>query len=201
MTRPSRAGAHPTLRRCSVRRAVPHGPGAYRYIAGMDDITALILEDHHRFRVGFARLDDAKSPAELAAVWQPLALHLDIHAEAEEQILYPHLLRDAGGDEAEDETKDAIGDHNKIRDGIAEAGRHPVGSDAWWKGVWQARTENSEHLAEEEDEVLPDFRKHATVELRYELGARWLTFFGEHPQGRGLSFDDKDPATYVAENS
>lgn len=167
----------------------------------MDDITALILEDHHRFRVGFARLDDARTAEELSAIWRPLALHLDIHADAEEEILYPHLLTDAGGDEAEEETDDAIRDHNKIRDGIEEANRHPVGSDEWWHGVWKARTENSEHLREEEDEVLPDFRKHASLDLRRELGARWLTFFGEHPEGQGLSFADKDPAEYIEENS
>ncbi len=172
-----------------------------RTVLGMDDITALILDDHHRFRVGFARLDDAKTTEELSAIWEPLALHLDIHADAEEEILYPHLLTDAGGDDAAAETDDAIRDHNKIRDGIEDARKHPVGSDGWWKGVWTARTENSEHLAEEEDEVLPDFRKHAPIELRYELGARWLTFFGEHPQGRGLDFSDKDPKKYIAENS
>src|SRR5690349_11456904 len=167
----------------------------------MDEITALIMADHHTFRVGFARLDDARGVEQLRAIWEPLALHLDIHADAEEEILYPHLLTDSGGDEAEEETDDAIKDHNKIRDGIEEAGKHPVGSDAWWTGVWQARTENSEHLAEEEDEVLPDFRKHASWELRIELGARWLRFFGEHPQGKGLSFADKDPAKYIEENS
>ena len=167
----------------------------------MDDITALILEDHHRFRVGFARLDDAQSTAELEAIWTPLALYLEIHADAEEEILYPHLLGGAGGEEAEEETEDVIRDHNKIRDGIAAAAREPVGSEAWWKGVWRTRTENSDHLREEEDEVLPDFRKHAGMELRYELGARWLTFFGEHPQGKGLSFADKDPDKYIEQNS
>lgn len=167
----------------------------------MDDITALILDDHHSFRVGFARLDDAQTPEQLSAIWEPLALHLDIHADAEEEILYPHLLTDAGGDDAEDETDDAIGDHNKIRDGIEEAKAHPVGSDEWWAGVWKARKENSEHLAEEEDEVLPDFRKHATLELRHELAMKWLTFYGEHPEGKGLDFRDKDPKKYIAENS
>jgi hypothetical protein len=167
----------------------------------MDDITSLILDDHHSFRVGFARLDDANTPEELRAIWEPLALHLDIHADAEEEILYPHLLTDAGGDEAEDETDDAIRDHNKIRDGIEEARAHPVGSDEWWAGVWKARKENSEHLAEEEDEVLPDFRKHATLELRHELAMKWLTFYGEHPEGKGLDFGDKDPKKYIADNS
>jgi Hemerythrin HHE cation binding domain len=166
----------------------------------MDDITALILDDHHAFRVGFARLDDAKTDEELRAIWEPLALHLDIHADAEEEILYPHLLTDAGGDEAAEETDDAIRDHNKIRDGIEAANAHPVGTTQWWDGVWRARTENSDHLREEEDEVLPDFRKHASAELRRELAVRWLAFFAEHPQGKGLDFRDKDPKKYIADH-
>jgi hypothetical protein len=166
----------------------------------VDDITALILEDHATFRRGFARLDDAKGQAQQAAIWEPLALHLEIHAEAEERILYPHLLR-KGGEDADEETEDAIRDHNKIRDAIAESRRHEVGSKPWWDAVWQARRENSEHLAEEEDEGLPDFRAHATDELRAELATQWLTFFGEHPNGRGLRFQDKDPEQYLEENS
>jgi hypothetical protein len=164
----------------------------------MEDITALILEDHAAFRRGFARLDDAQTVDELRAVWEPLAQHLKLHAEAEEAILYPSLLKRGQG--GEEETDDAIRDHNKIRDAIAEAGRHPVGSDEWWLAVWRARTENSEHLAEEEDEGLPDFRRHASRELRLDLGARWLVFYGEHPAGQGLTVTDKDPGTYVREN-
>lgn len=165
----------------------------------MDDITALILDDHAAFRRGFARLDDARGEEQLTAVWEALALHLEIHAEAEERILYPQLLKRS--DDAEEETDDAIRDHNKIRDAIEAASAQKVGSDGWWKAVWEARTENSEHLAEEEDEVLPDFRKHADMELRISLGAQWLTFYGEHPSGKGLTFHDKDPARYIRENS
>jgi hypothetical protein len=168
------------------------------YGADMDDITALILDDHHAFRVGFARLDDASGTDELRAVWEPLSLHLEIHAEAEERILYPHLLK--SGENAEDETDDAIRDHNKIRDAIAEANRHPVGSDEWWAGVWNTRRENSAHLAEEEDEALPDFRTHASPLLRTDLGAKWITFYGEHPSGQGLQFRDKDPHRYIEEH-
>lgn len=132
----------------------------------------------------------------MRAVWEPLALHLEIHAEAEERILYPHLLR-RGGEDAEAESLDAIRDHNKIRDAIDESRRHDIGSDEWWSAVWEARRENTEHLGEEEDEGLPDFRKHASIELRAELGAQWLAFYREHPAGKGLMFRDKDPERYV----
>jgi hypothetical protein len=169
-------------------------------MADMDDVTALILDDHAAFRRGFARLDDARGEEQLRAVWEPLALHLEIHADAEETILYPHLLKRGEAGEAREETEDAIRDHNKIRDAIAAAQRRTVGSDEWWYAVWQARKENSEHLAEEEDEALPDFRRHVSLALRAELGAKWLAFYAEHPSGKGLSFQDKDPQRYLAEN-
>ncbi len=165
----------------------------------MDDITALIQDDHEAFRRAFARLDDARGPDELRAIWEPLALHLDIHAEAEEAVFYPQLLR--RGDDAEAETDDAIRDHNKLRDAIVEAGRHEVGSDEWWAAVWECRRENTHHLGEEEDDVLPDFRRNATIELRDQLATEWLAFYAEHPSGRGLSFRDKDPERYIEQHT
>jgi hypothetical protein len=166
----------------------------------MDDITALILDDHAAFRRGFARLDDAANPDEMRAFWEPLALHLEIHAEAEERILYPHLVK-KGGEDADEETVDAIRDHNKIRDAIVESRKHDAGTKPWWDAVWEARKENTEHLGEEEDEALPDFRKHVTFELRAELAVQWLAFYAEHPAGKGLTFHDKDPEKFVEEHS
>jgi hypothetical protein len=90
------------------------------------------------------------------------------------------------------------GDHNKIRDAIMQSEKHAVGSDGWWKAVGQARKENSEHLAEEEDEALPDFRRHSTDVEREQLGERWLQFYREHPKGKGLNLrDEPDPDEYV----
>lgn len=166
----------------------------------MPDITALIMDDHEWFRRQFARLDDARTPAELAAVWTPLATRLDTHAEAEETIFYPRLLQQ-GAQDPEEETEDAVRDHNKIRDAIHDAAGLEVGSDEWFDAVGRARTENSEHLAEEEDEGLPDFRKHASLELRDELGVEWVRFYAEHPDGRGISGEDVDPDRYLAENA
>lgn len=167
----------------------------------MADITALIMDDHEWFRRQFARLDDASTPEELSAVWLPLAQRLETHARAEETIFYPALLKRGEQDEAPDETTDAIGDHNKIRDGIAEAAKHEVGSHEWYEAVGQARTENSDHLAEEEDEGLPDFRKHASLELRDRLGGLWVQFYAAHPDARGVTGEDLDPEEYVRENS
>ncbi|MGI8668131.1 MAG: hemerythrin domain-containing protein [Jatrophihabitans sp.] len=166
----------------------------------MADVTSLIMDDHEWFRRQFARLDDARTPEDLRAVWEPLAQRLETHAAAEETIFYPALLSQGVQDEAVAETEDAISDHNKIRDAIAEAGRHQVGSPTWYEAVGQARTENSEHLAEEEDEGLPDFRKHASDELRERLGGLWVQFYASHPGGLGVSGEDVNPQQYLDEH-
>ncbi|HTK63884.1 MAG TPA: hemerythrin domain-containing protein [Pseudonocardia sp.] len=177
----------------SVCRSAPGSPAA-------DDITQLILNDHEIFRREFARLDDLRASkageSELARVWQPLADLLDVHAEAEEQIFYPNLLR-SDAEDAREETLDAIGDHNDIRDGVEAAKAHPVGSDEWWQAVNAAREANDEHMGEEEGEGLADFRLNASTELRRTLGRRFRRFESDHAGTRDIEISNKDPERYV----
>lgn len=166
----------------------------------MPDITTLILDDHAWFRRQFAALDELQAragtdPRELTRLWDPLAARLDVHAIAEEKIFYPQLLQH--GEDPEEETLDAIGDHNEIRDGVARAERNPVGSGEWWAGVWDARRANDEHLAEEENEGLADFRLHASTGLRESLGQQFAEFLDAHPTTAGLDDTDVDPESYV----
>ena len=162
------------------------------------DITQLILDDHHEQRRLFSILEqvDRADTDTLSAVWGRLAAFLDLHAEAEEEIFYPALLQ-VGRRGAEDETLDAIGDHNEIRDGVHDAARHPLGSDAWWAAVGQARAANDEHMAEEEREGLTDFRRQASLQLRHDLAVRFAAFEARH--FAGVPAVDKDPAAYVRE--
>jgi hypothetical protein len=66
--------------------------------------------------------------------------------------------------------------------------------------VRKAREENDEHMAEEEHDALPDFRRTAPDELRQELGTRFLAYKAEHPGGQGADTGDKDPERYIDEN-
>ena len=58
------------------------------------DITQLILDDHFEQRRRFAMLEQLNpgDTAALGAVWSRLAVFLEVHAAAEEQIFYPELL-------------------------------------------------------------------------------------------------------------
>jgi len=166
------------------------------------DITDVILADHHEQRRMFALLDDVDraDTATLAALWTRLSAMLEVHAQAEEIYFYPELLRlgeRRHEEEETEETRDAIGDHNDIRDGILQASRHEVGTDGWWAGVTAAREANDEHMGEEENEGLPDFRLNAPSGLRESLGRQFTEFKERHPGGRGIEITDKDPEEYV----
>ena len=164
----------------------------------------LILNDHDWFREQFAKLDElqAQTPVDrraLLRVWRPLADKLDVHALIEEKIFYPQLLK-RGGDDAEGETLDAIGDHNDIRDGVRDANAAELATDEWWAAVGRTRVANDDHMAEEEREGLADFRRHAPIGLRESLGAQYSEFMAEHPTTRGLAIVDRDPQGYVQEH-
>jgi hemerythrin HHE cation binding domain-containing protein len=167
------------------------------------DITQLILDDHHEQRRLFAILEqiDRAETGVLSAIWDRLAAFLELHAEAEEQIFYPALLqvgvaanRKAG---VEDETIDAIGDHNEIRDAVAEVARHQVGTDEWFAAVAGANLANSDHMGEEEREGLTDFRRLASLTRRHQLAVAFAAYEARHYAG--VQPVDKDPETYVEE--
>ncbi|MGH3492621.1 MAG: hemerythrin domain-containing protein [Sciscionella sp.] len=167
----------------------------------MPDICDLILDEHERFRRRFAELDEQREAggAVLSRLWEPLAATLDRHAAAEEAVFYPALLE--RGTRAEDETDDAVGDHNKIRDAVRDSGHAETGSAQWWEAVWAARRENSEHMGEEERGALADFRANTEPALRDELGTRFTEFNTRHASGQDVDTSDKDPQRYIEENT
>src|ERR1700712_5988223 len=88
----------------------------------------LVLEDHHTLRLRFAALDDAQDmegdgrTEALTVLWTDLANLLELHAQCEEEVFYPQLLKKQTED-GEDEAEDAIEDHNKLRADMHVAGR------------------------------------------------------------------------------
>ena len=165
------------------------------------DITQLILDDHHEQRRLFAILEQVgrTDSAALSAVWARLGVFLELHAAAEEAIFYPALLqvglvagRRTG---TEEETLDAIRDHNDIRDAVEAVARHQVGSDGWFAAVVAANLANSDHMAEEEREGLTDFRRLAGLQQRHDLAVAFALFQARN--FAGVPAVDRDPEGYV----
>ena len=168
------------------------------------DITQLIMDDHQEQRRLFAQLADIdrEDTAALKAVWERLHDHLDAHAEAEERFFYPRLLAvgTGGGDapSADEETEDAIDDHNEIHDAGEKANGLEVGSDDWFEAVWACQKANSDHLAEEERQGIADFREHASLDERHALGVKFAAFRASHRTG--YDRNDKEPEAWVKEH-
>jgi Hemerythrin HHE cation binding domain len=165
------------------------------------DITQLILDDHHEQRRRFALLEemDSASVEALSDIWARLAVFLEVHAAAEEEIFYPELVKLAVAPRplarAEPETVDAIYDHNQIRDAIAAVGPHLVGSPDWRDAIAAVNVANGDHMAEEEREGLTDIRRSVSLPQRHELAVRFMTF--EARNFAGVRPVDKDPQEYV----
>jgi len=168
------------------------------------DITQLIADDHAEQRRLFALIDQL-SPNDrdaLKAVWSRLRGLLDTHARAEELHFYPELLklgRGADDESPDEETRDAIKDHNEIRDTASKVDKQQLGSPEWFDAVAAANKANSDHMAEEERQGLTDFRRHANLELRHRLAVQFIGFELEHLEG--VKPVDLDVDSYMLENS
>jgi Hemerythrin HHE cation binding domain len=162
-------------------------------------VTDIIRLDHIWFRSQFAALDAARGDAAtLTSVWSVLSARLEVHAAAEEALFYPRLLKDDSG--AADDTKDAIRDHNEIRDAIRDATGHSIGDDAWWQAVDATEHANTEHMDEEERGPLVEFDDAASPDEQAEVASAFAAFETEHAGARDISTADKDPESYVADN-
>jgi hypothetical protein len=161
------------------------------------DITQLILDDHHEQRRLFAMLEQAgrSDTAALEAIWGRLSAFLEVHAAAEEAIFYPELIKAGSDTRTEEETLDAISDHNEIRDTIAAVAGHRVGGSEWWAAVAAVNVANGDHMAEEEREGLTDFRRRASLQLRHDLAVAFAAFEARHVTG--VRPVDTDPQEYV----
>lgn len=166
------------------------------------DICQLICDDHHEQRRRFAILDQIdRSDAEtLAALWDRLATFLEVHAASEKKHFYPALLHVGEGAGDKDtpaaETRDAISDHNDIRDAVSKVAGHAVGSDDWYAAIAVAREANSDHMADEERASLADFRRHANLQQRHQLAVAFATFEAQHFSG--VNAKNRNVGSYIS---
>lgn len=165
------------------------------------DIAEVILKDHQEQRYLFSLLEQMgrASTADLAAIWGRLSNFLEVHARAEELHFYPTLLRQGQGEggmpDAKSETRDAIDDHNEIRNAIAKVAPHAVASEAWFEAIAAVNKANSDHMGEEERQGLADFRRTVSLVDRHALAIDFIVYEVKHLDG--IVARDIDTDAYI----
>lgn len=166
-------------------------PQATRPPGGLPaDVIELIMADHRRILRFREVLDDAVrgGPASgsgwmLAHVWERVTDLLDTHTRAEEEICYLPMF--GPGSSAGEWRRDAVADHDDIREAIGEALLQPVGSALWWGAARTALEVSAEHFDREERDMLASWLPRLTMARRLELGRQWLAFTAAWRPGLG----------------
>lgn len=145
------------------------------------DVVELIMADHRRIRRLREVFDNAvrRGAASGSAwipghVWERLAVLLEVHISAEEEICYLPMSRSRS--HPAEWRQAAVADHDDIREAIGEAALQPAGSALWWAAVRSALAISAAQLDREERDMLGGWLPSLTMSQRLELGRQWLAF-------------------------
>lgn len=135
------------------------------------DIIDLILKDHIPIKKLIKIMkDDESEKSELEKAFEEFAPILINHAKPEELTLYVRMK-----DEEDMRTTGFEGDiEHRLADQLIEEIERTEDEDEWRAKVKVLAELVEHHVEEEEDEMLPEFRKHTDQEERNELGTKYL---------------------------
>ena len=141
-----------------------------------EDIIELILQDHKPLKalIEIMKDDEAEYPEKLAA-FEEFAPALVAHAKPEEQTWYINMK------EENDMVVEGLeGDvEHQLADQLCEELKRTEDEDMFMAKVKVLAELVEHHIEEEEEEMLPDYKKNSTVEERVELGMMYLQFQSE----------------------
>ena len=136
-----------------------------------DDIVKLILEDHKPLKRLIETLKDTEeSFAKRQAAFEEFGARLIAHAKPEEQALYVYMKE---GNELRTEGFEGDVEH-MIADQLLQEAQATNDEDLWSAQVKVLAELVEHHIEEEEEEMLPEFKKEATDEERSMIGQKYL---------------------------
>lgn len=135
------------------------------------DIVNMILEDHKPLKRLIAIMKDSdKDPSERAEAFAEFAPLLISHAKPEEQTLYAYMKKE---EELREEGFEGDVEH-QLADQMVEEIMRTDDADLWSARVKVLAELVEHHIEEEEEELLPDFKKNSEPAERMQLGQDFL---------------------------
>lgn len=135
------------------------------------DIINLILEDHKSLKRLIKVLKNSEKEFDVRMeAFEEFAPLLVNHAKSEEQSLYIEMKKD---EELREEALEGDVEHG-LADQLLEEVKRTEDEDMWSAKVKVLAELVEHHIEEEEEELLPDYRKESELEERIQLGAKFL---------------------------
>lgn len=149
------------------------------------DVVTILEQDHRTVEQLFTQIEQGGGDPQSLA--QQLITELTIHAEVEEQLVYPAVRTEV--DEGHQLVDEAEQEHAEVKQLLAELEIADPGDARFVEIITQLRTSVQHHVEEEESEMLPQLREQASGALA-ELGAQVLAFKEQRQQEFGGLIDD-----------
>ena len=139
-------------------------------MADDQDVVGVLTHDHREVQELFAEVEITTDPGKLRKLTDQIITELTRHSVAEEQYLYP-AVRDhiPGGDKLADKE---IEDHNTVEKALKTLEKMDTDHPQFMTTFRQMSNEVRAHIKEEEEELFPQLREHATSDELRELGAK-----------------------------
>lgn len=135
------------------------------------DIVDCILEDHKPLKTLIKAMKNSDlSIAERVGAFEEFAPALIAHAKPEEEVLYVFLKKD---EELREDGFEGDVEH-QIADQLVEEIKRTKDEDLKSARIKVLAEVVEHHIQEEEDDVLPEFKKSSELEVRAKLGSQFL---------------------------
>lgn len=138
----------------------------------MTDVIRLLEADHEELRALLKKLDGATG-REARNLLGRVRRALEVHTQAEEEIVYPAFKRIVGGDRAAVLVQESLTEHDLVEGLMDEMDSLRAGSTAFRGKAMVLRELVDHHASDEEEDMFPKLRQHAGAKRLAELGERF----------------------------
>ncbi|WP_404378814.1 hemerythrin domain-containing protein [Caenispirillum salinarum] len=148
----------------------------------MPVIYDMLHQDHEKVKHALTQILDTTDGAEKTRekLFSQVKHDLELHTKFEEEVFYPNFREAKHDQEAKEEVKDALNEHDEAKSMLSEMEKMDKTSDDFVEKVQKLKSALEHHISDEEDEMFPQARKTMSDEDAQAMGDRYQQFKQQH---------------------
>ena len=174
----------------ATKKGKSTGPASTYVQTSKEDIIKLILADHEPLKRLIATLKDLKTPIRTRRrIFEQFAPLLVVHAKSEQESLYT-FLKDENKELRLEGLEGEV--EHRLAENLIEELKMTEDADLWSAKCKVLAELVEHHLEEEEEEILPDFKKECAVEDRVAIGKQYLELKAHFRREENLTVEEEE---------